>query len=269
MLDASRKPIKLTTSFNENLLPQQGLNQSDFNTAISDNGYGITIEKAMRCPCTDHITGSGQSNCLNCGGIGLFFINKKKTIGLVQHISSLRGKDNWSETDKGTIQLTTSNQDTVAFMDRVMLIDLVTSFSQTIRCYFSSSLNKYVGFFIYNPIEVEFAFALESTNQPLLPLVLGTDYHTLENKIIIDNTDLEVMGGGLNEDEYVNISVRYFHNPTYHIDSVDREIVKSKTNQCGIRESKELPIKSIAKKAHFVIDQPNIAGDSLFDNSTI
>jgi hypothetical protein len=268
---AHKKSIKTSINLSQNILPNSGLNRTEFDKAIEGNGYDVEIEKALMCPCSDSVTGQGKPSCKNCNGIGWIFINKTSTRALIQHINQLQKKENWTNEDKGTAQISTSSSLRIGFMDRVVIKDLETIFSQNVYCLERESENTFVGFFTYFPIEIEEAFCLKNLTEPLIFLKKGIDFEVEENRLLIINQDLFQFKTSEDfSDSYITISIRYFHNPTYHITDINREVVKSRIHKCGEQQfvSEQLPTLSTGKKAQYILDQPNLLGKSVFDNST-
>ena len=76
----------------------------------------------------------------------------------------------------------------------------------------------------YQPLEVEFCFAFKSPNEKLQLLVNGVDFHVDEDRLIFVEASVADL---LDENDEVRITVRFKHNPTFHILDINREIVKS------------------------------------------
>jgi hypothetical protein len=102
--------------------PRADFERSDFERIISQKGADILFEKALMCPCKSKSTNS-QSNCKNCGGSGWLFVNPKETRMLVSGLSIVNDVKPWSEEERGTIVISASDTEELAFMDRLTLIN--------------------------------------------------------------------------------------------------------------------------------------------------
>lgn len=268
-MSAHNKPIITETPQDLSTLQfAPGLDQTDFFQAISNHGYDATLEKALICPCKDKANGLVDTGCKNCGGSGWFFINKKKTRVLVNHINQKTKFINWTEENVGTVNVTTSHLDRVGYMDKLTILDVDTILSQTVYAR-KSTTNKLFAFLAYTPTEIEFVFLFVSASQPLMALS-DTDYNIVNNKIILNDSFLSLLSGVTDPNlQYLNLSIRYYHEPVYHIIDINREVVKSRTKDCGTgtKTLKPLPISSIGKKPHTLFEQPNFNGEGLFDNT--
>ena len=244
------------------------LNASSFKQAISNHGYDVLLEKALFCPCKDKANGHVDVSCKNCGGTGWIFINKIKTRALISHINQQTKFLNWTENNVGTISISTSAEDKVGFMDKVTILDVETVFSQIVHARKSSS-NKLFAFLAYEPISIEALYLFESSESPLIPISEG-QYTILNNKLILDDVFLNALVGVTDPHlQYLNLTVRYYHLPVYHIIDINREVMKNRSKDCntGNRTLKELPISSVGRKPHTITETPSFTGDGLFDNT--
>jgi len=244
------------------------LNAKDFKQSISNHGYDIMLEKALFCPCKDKANGHVDVGCKNCGATGWIFVNKTKTRALISHINQQTKFLNWTEENVGTINISTTAEDKVGYMDRVTILDVETVFSQIAHVRKSSS-NKLFAFLAYEPVEIEAIYLFENASSPLIP-VAANQYTIQNNKIILDDIFLAALAGVTDPQlQYLNLTVRYYHLPVYHIIDINREVMKNRSKDCatGGKTLKELPISSVGKKPHTMFETPNFTGEGLFDNT--
>jgi hypothetical protein len=253
--------------------------QNEFDKAIETKGYDVEVEKGLKCPCRIKNTNSANPKCLNCGGSGWLFIAKKKTVAVIQSMNRRTKFLNWSETDRGTIQVTVKGIDRVAFMDKVRVLEVEAIFSQDSEIFLTKD-GKYISFMFYQPTRVEYCFLYKSVEEPLVLLEQGKDFNIEEDRLVFTNDIIP----HLDEEMEAQITIRYHHNPTYHIIDINREIVKTFSYDDRFDEDKEIPVfgqeqvdqtklkqlmpvNSVAKKAHYLFDSPNASGESLYDNT--
>lgn len=278
--DAHKKKARAVTPADDKFNVLQPIfSQNEFDKAIESKGYDVFIEKGMRCPCYIKNSAAANPMCLNCGGTGWFFFGKKSTVAVIQSMNRRTKFLNWSETDRGTIQVTVKGIDRVAFMDRVTVLEVESIFSQA-SLVFKTNLDKYVSFLIYSPTEIDSCFIYDSFDQPLLYLRKDVNFSVVEDRLEFNDTIIQY----LDSEQEAQITVRYFHHPTFHIIDINREIVKTFSYDDRFDEDKELPVlnqeqinpafvkqlmpvNSVARKVHFMLDSPNASGESLYDNT--
>lgn len=244
--------------------PQNYFDRKKFDDFIFAHGYNAYIERTFRCPCTVEGVGQPLSNCVNCGGTGYVMIDKVQTILACQSINNRKGYTVWTAENSGTISITSRAGDKLGWMDRVTLIDLRSWFNQVVypKVFFDGSKNVMFAFLTYSPLDVFQVYQFQSVSQSLLPLVSGVDYTISGNKI--------VMADSFIIETNVAISIRYTHQPAYHVIDINRDLIKQPTDQdcaTGIINDENLPLHCIARKAHFMLDAPNYNGTRVVDNT--
>lgn len=260
MKESHKKPILETTP--ESLTDQSQVNfsEEEFNGLVFNKGQDILIEKSIKCPCEDKVTGQTLTKCLNCGGRRWIFVSKRKTAGVIQALNRKTKFQNWTEDDKGTASLTVRAIDRLAFMDRITLLSVTSIYSENLK--FKKYRDKLYAYTIYYPLLITEAYLFQGEDKMLKPLKLNIDYTIDENKLILNNNysnlNLEVL----------SISVRYTHYPQYNVIDIPREIIVNKQKNCAEDDVQaDLPLNVVIRKAHYVLDAPNLYGDSLFDNT--
>jgi len=260
-----RKPV--TSSTPKELLSGgfPSFNKTNFDEAVFGQGYEIFLEKALKCPCRGKSNNQPLANCKNCGGIGWFFIDKTSTRAVVQSMNRQEKYKTWSQEDVGTVSVSLRDDDEISIMDRITVLDLMSRYSEVIRPRQANGVN--VARLIYEPIEIESAYLFQEPDQKLYPL-LSSHYTIEENRLILINSFTNI--------DDASVSIRYKHNPQYHVVDITREQVSNRNsldNNCDPnelvvkRKIGELIIHCVAKKAHHVLDSPDLLGESLFDNT--
>lgn len=240
------------------LEPSVQFDPSRFEKLIYDKGYEVYVEKALRCPCLNIATGQALTTCQNCLGFGWFFINRKQTRLVAQSLNFDKKYENWSEVTHGTARITARGVDRLAFMDKLIMIELEAYFSEVIVL--KENNGKAVAYPVYTPLEIQEIYSFVGTDKKL-GIVPETDYTIVDNSIqFIDKYK--------GKKDYT-ISIRYIHNPVYHIIDMNRELMKVRTKECKDDESqlKQMPINCLAKKAHFIWDRTDKNRYGLLDNT--
>lgn len=248
--------------------------ESRYEVAIKQHGYNIFHQKALRCSCINKETGTPLPNCLNCGGIGYFHIEKTRTKALVQGMNNQKKQQNWSETNAGLANITTSYSENISYMDRISIIDLELNFSQVV--YPTKSGDKLFAFLIYTPIKMLYVYMFIGALQAQKVLRDKQDYpsdwdfYVEDNKIFLNNSKYT------EDDEELSLSVRYLTMPEYFIIDIKRELFKGKDagenvqNSCEGQESVSLvgmPQLSVGRRAHYMWDAKDLDGNRLHDNT--
>ncbi len=265
--DAHNKPIIIEVP-NPDDGKQPRFNRGQFEKAIGASGYECDVEKAVRCPCKPLAVKTALPNCENCGGVGWFFVDKKRTFALIQAMNRKTKFINWSEQDRGTSMITTIGGDKLAFMDRFTILELEASFSQQVRISeFKGGLH---GFLFYEPLVVDEIFLFESSSKPLIALD-DTQYTITENVIRITDLALNTHLKSTEDGKQLSITIRFTHNPVHHIIDIPRELVRLKQSDrdCDnfIKDKQYFPIHAIGRRAHYMFDAPDLSGEGLFNNT--
>lgn len=237
--------------------PQSFFKKNDFDVTIWNHGYDVIVEKAMKCPCKSKGT-DNLSSCKNCGGSGWFFINPIQTKAIL-HSMNLQTKFlEWTETNVGTVNISVRDIDRIAFMDRISVLQGISTHQQTI---FPRRFNDIIFAFLdYTPKEVESVFLFVTANEKLTKLEQGTDYNIVDYKIIFDNKYANI--------ENLTFTIRYTHAPQYHVIDLPRDLMVSTIRTVDNKRAKaQMPVSAVGRRAHFVLDRQSFEGDLYFDNS--
>lgn len=245
--DNFQKRATATVTPSESVEHQVRFETQRFNSLVFDKGYDVWIDKAYRCPCSQKGSGQPLLTCNNCLGIGWIFTDRIETRVAIQGIKADVKYENWSKTTSGTARITARAIDKLAFMDRIILMDVEGYYNEIVRV--RKQDNKKIGYCEYPIIEIEDVFLFETDRTPLKRLVLNADYTIEKESKIVLNDALQT------KDEPV-LSVRYRHYMTYHVIDMNRDITKVREKGCMMSEEnlKEMPINGIIRKAHYLFD---------------
>lgn len=232
--------------------------KSDFDAVVWQKGYSVFLDRAIKCPCRNVSDNQGLSSCKNCGGSGWVFINRKATRMVIQSMNKDTQFKEWSVEKLGTARITSLNEDKLAYMDRITITSAISTTSQILH-FKQHEDSVYRAMSIYPIKSVIDAFIFKDPSQLLLKAEQGVDF------TIVGGNWIEL--APIHNVQNATISLRYEHNPMYHVIDLNRDIMTTKKLEGGKDVNKNLPISAIAKSAHYVLDEQNFNGDFLLDNS--
>jgi hypothetical protein len=252
------KPIVSTTP--EDIgSPEVLFDNKAFNDFVSNKGYEAYIDRAIECPCKVKSLGSALSTCVNCNGTGWIFVNRSQTKVACTGISNRNKYENWTKENMGTISITSRPIDKLGFMDRITLLELEAWFTEVLKPVVFNS--QVYAFTIYPVIEIMNIYKFNGDNAVLQKLAVDTDYTISGNKIVFNYNTY-----GATQD--FSVSVRYKHNPVYHVIDINRDLVKQYSlNQNGTVEKQDFPLNAIGRKAHYMLDAADLSADSVLENT--
>jgi hypothetical protein len=258
-LRPSQKTILHRPQTSSNGLPSD-FNKDDFDALQKSKGNTVIHEKAYLCPCksnkSDHLT-----NCRNCAGTGWIFANPIETNMIIIGIAA---DNKFKEAilremgmlDMGMVKVTAYNDDKLAFMDRITLKDATAEHSQLVYPTLTNDSTELFAYTKYDIKSIDYIALFEGSGRKVKRLIEPTDYSFRDNVLIFDSQ--------YNSLEDPCVTIRYIHNPVFHIVDILRESMTSPTIE-GVKQI--LQVHAIAKRAHLVSDVENFDGDKLFDNS--
>jgi hypothetical protein len=242
-----------------------------FDEMIDQKGYAVFWDKALKCPCRSKENGSSNPDCVNCGGLGWFFIERIKTTMLVTGRGQSQKQEDWQETDLSTARISSKGKDRMTYMDRIILAELEAIHNQIIKIKAKKNGDLF-SYTTYNPIELQFVYLLDKESKPLMKL-------SQENFVVDDfekgiltlnpnNAKTAIIKQKLLDEDEVSISVRYTHNPCYHVTDVIRDAIFGSVRNCRTNQKEEipLPLSYYAKKAQFIFDNYSLSGVNLVNN---
>lgn len=235
-----------------------------FDAILFQKGYDILHERAIACACKSPSTNQ-QSNCMNCGGSGWFFINPTKTRAILTAMNRATKYKEWSAELIGRVNITTQHELRMTEWDRITVLDGESVFTQVIHI---KKAENDVLFSFIDYIVKEFLYVglFESVTSAYSRLIKDVDYTFDENKFFL-NDKYMALYNTKTEDNPISISLRYIHPPQYHIEDMNREIMSSWENKTGTEERLNLPIHGVARRAHYILAMNNIAKNNIIDNS--
>lgn len=262
----SDHPVSFQTSL-ESIDPRVGWRVSDFNELISSQGYDALIDRALRCPCVDKATGQALPTCKNCLGRGWFFVDRKETRVIAQHMDNKKRYQDWGEVNRGTASITTRGVDKLGFMDRIILTQLEAYYSEIINPILFQ--DKIIAYPVYEPLFITNIYLFSSDDSKLIPLS-SEDFVINGNKIefSLDIQDL-VEVNDINQTEIpISISIRYAHYPVFHVVDANRELMRVRERNCTLSDEvlQDMPINVLVRKAHYIFDSQKF-GEEGFENS--
>lgn len=246
--------------------PRMDFVKEDYETLIYQKGRRVWYEKAIKCPCKSKAT-NANSTCKNCGGLGWIFTAGKETRMVVTGVSFSNEVKQWSEEERGMVSITCSNTEQLTHMDRVTLLDAKSIHTEVVHLrkrVLEDESVEYYAWTVYNIKELLYGALFISDTAPLQLLNLDEDIE-FGQRNLIKLTNTEILDG-IEDDEDVSITLRYFFSTTYHIVEMKRETVQSFRYNNGDEENQDLPISAMARRAHLELDPMSLDGDTLFEN---
>lgn len=230
------------------------LKKTDFDSKVWLYGNDVFIDKAIRCPCRTKSNNQALSSCKNCGGSGYVYLNRYRTKVVMQSMNLGTQFKEWSEEKLGTVKITARNEEELAFMDRITLLDGLNIHNETVHPFIIDSAVK--ARLDYPPIEIEEISVFVESNEKLRRLIYETDY-TIEDNILSLSAEFFSWRD-------LTVSLRYKYYPTFHVLDLPRGTIQSDSIAGA---AAKFPIHAIGRRAHYVIDEQNIDKDFLLDNS--
>lgn len=238
-----------------------GFLANEFDVLIFEKGYRVVHEKVLQCPCKSKRTNQ-QSNCKNCGGTGWLFINPNETRMVLTNMNENTTYKAWSEENLGNVNISVMNKDRLTHMDRITLIESEANFNE-IRHFRKSQDDKIFAYCSYHIKTIDYVGLFVDETHKLTRLTENVDYTFDGNRLFL--TDKYV--AGWQDDNTYSVTIRYIHQPQFHIIDINRQVANSRKSYEGKEEFQNLPISAVGRRAHFVLDTENIAHTRLLDNS--
>lgn len=239
------------------LTPRVDFDLSRWKALLDQKGVDVNIEKAYHCPCKTQEM-NALTNCKNCGGTGWVFVNSRRSRLVLQGMGLTKDYEPWSETNKGTVNFSCFPEENLTYMDRITRLNAISIFNEVL----SFKISDTGEVFCYTTYKIKEVDALLVYNNPgakLTVLNKNIDY-TFDDNIIYLKSNVQIP-----TDELTG-SVRYFHNPTFHVLEITREAVDNFVLTNNQEKVQQLPVRGVARRSHFIADMENLAGDRLLNN---
>lgn len=252
--------VKLTPTPNLNNMASPEFRLEEFEAAIYNKGYGVTIESAMRCPC--HAIDTPLIDCQNCNGSGYFYINPTSTRGLITNINQNNKYRTWSEEMVGTVQISVNeiNKINLSYFDRITIKNEYTYYSENLVI--RRFDQEIFVFTTYKPVNIVSIYLFVSSGEKLIKMS-PQDYI-----INPDNPYCIILNSVIVEDKEV-VSLYYKHELEYHVIDLPHDIRSSweKDKQTGQERKIRLPLQAVARRSHLIaVGKPNFDGSGIITN---
>lgn len=235
------------------------LHKENFDTLVGQKGRKVRLERALMCPCKSSST-NAQATCKNCGGSGWLYINPEETKMVIQGMNKSTDWKPWSEETSGMINITSFEEDQIAFMDRITLLDANSVFEEVVTMKYSSTNSRFFAYTAYPVKAIKYAALFISVNTKLRKL-LTTEYSFEEDRFFLINSFYDPLTSPT-----VSVTLKYSHAPMYHILDMRRESMETYEYNAGDQLIR-LPLSAMGKRAAYNITKENLTGDRLLDNS--
>lgn len=233
----------------------------DFDGAVRTKGNEVIFEKAYLCPCkskeSDH-----RSICKNCGGTGWFFCNPTRTEMVVTGVMSdpklkAGALQQWGMLDSGSVKITSYDDIKLTFMDKVTIVDATAEHNLIVYPVLKDDGSQLFAYSKYDIVGIDYIALFDSPTDELIKLEETTDY-TFEDNVIVFNSQYNDLVDPC-------VTIRYIHNPVFHIMEILRESMTSPAQNGTIKNV--FPVHALGRRAHLITDIENFAGNRLLDNS--
>lgn len=250
--------ITLGADYSNPNLPSAHLIEGEFKNLVDDKGYSIYHDKMISCPCAGNDTKSAKSDCENCYGSGYVMVERVLTSAVVQGMNFSTKFKEWSAENLGTARITFQNELDVSYMDRIILNKVESIFQETKKV---AGTKKYC-FLTYSIVEVLKIFGFEAADKKLIPLDEGIHYTYQDNLITLSDSAIK--------ESIKSLTVRYKHNPQYHIIDIPRSVMSSDTlenNYTSFKDNAKFPLMAVGRVSHFVLGTPQNYSSEFLDNT--
>ena len=243
--------------------PRVDFNQNDFDVLIFNKGYNVKIYEGVRCPCNNDKEGA-LSNCENCLGLGWTFINPIKTKAIITSVNKDTKYKYWSPEMIGTVAVTLRNQDRVATMDKIELLDQLSILSELRERRLNTTDSQYFIFTSY-PIREVISVHLFNGVSTALTKIASSDYEISTDNPYVLKLNIDTYPAGFNG----TVSIRYKHYLQYGVVDLPHDMrYSSKLNVNGKEETITLPVQAIARKSKYMNSNSiEYDGTGIIDNS--
>jgi len=231
--------------------------KDDFDILIGQKGLVFRHEIAIKCSCNREVSGQPLPHCVDCGGVGVIFIEPELLKGVVQAVNYDPKNMNYSEINLGTAQLTTRYNQRLGWMDRITLCDGETIFMENVfpELREVDTVEELSALLTYVPKSLSKVYMFVAENTPQLELIEGTDYTVAEGSRKLVLSDAIKTSFKSSDEKKKYIGIRYLHEPQYIIMDIQKDIRNTRVvDSAGKENLKNLPINCIIKKVHYTLN---------------
>jgi len=251
--------------------PRVDLQKGSFDSLIQQKGYDVWHDKAHKCPCVNVLSNHANSSCRNCGGSSWLFTNRTETRMVIQSQSIDTKYKDWSAEKAGSARVTCLNETRLTYMDRIVVRNALMTSSENVH-FEKHEDGVWRGYCKFNVKAIDVAYLFTSPSRKLTPLASG-DYKIMNGQWIELSPSIVETIDPNDDGVFPTISIRYEHNPEYHIIDITRQVIESYRNtqsrDLNRDKSFKFPLSAVARLAHYVLDQQNFNEEYLFDNDFI
>jgi hypothetical protein len=252
---------KTSAPFNSKT-PTADFLKSEIDGVVWQKGQFVIFEQALICACKSP-SGGFLPTCKNCGGSGWVFVKPTETKMVIHSMNKDTKFKEWSQEDLGKVSISCLDSIEISYMDRITLKNGLTVYNESLTGKVID--NKIVFLTIYDIEEITYIGLFQGVNLPFKQLKISVDYTYSDNLIILDSKYYNSQITAELQDK--SITVRYKHKAQFHVLDTPRDIFVSDHKVDGKRENIRLPFHAIGRRAHYVIDRPNLSGTNILPNT--
>lgn len=221
--------------------------KESFDALIWNKGYEVILEQAIACPCRGK-SGSNQTTCQNCLGLGWVFVNPVSTRAIVSSINYSTKYKNWSPELTGTISITLMDENRVSYFDKITFKSRTSILSEVREVKQHSDLH-YICFTSYRIKKINNIFIYNGPTNKLIKIPVE-HYSIKDNRNVIDFTEeFTLPSNGV-------ISIDYEHELSYNVYDIPHDLRSAFViNDQGKNTEHNLPIQAIARKTHLIFGE--------------
>jgi len=240
--------------------PRVDFVKEDFDTLVYQKGRPLILEKSLLCPCKS--SGSNQqSNCKNCGGSGLIFVNPKEVRMVISSMNLDLAYAPWSQEMTGMINVTCAQEEKISIGDRLTFKNSESVFTEVLH--FKALNDRLFSYTAYNINRIDYVGLFRTVDTTLKRLEENIDYTFRDNVLELSNSYYDPLSG--NQD--LSVTIRYIHHPQYMVIDIKRETMETQIPLGGGEILKRLPVSFMAKRTHYQLDAENLDKSRILDNS--
>lgn len=256
-------PIKIQPPVNTGGTPETYLRQKDFDALVYAKGYPTYIDYMMPCPCKEEGVNSPKLTCKNCYGTGFVLVDRVMSQAMFAQMNFPTEYKDWSIENIGTVSITTLSSNVVGFMDRLILYQEESVYSELIYP-IQTENNDVIAFCSYPPINILNIKLFQGDTEKLLDIDKSKIKIDEEGRLILTEIqDILYKRPTYVYNDKSAISIRYTYHPSYHVVDVTRNVIISptdtSTNGLGSKGQRvQFPYHAIGRMSHLVLERGNL-----------